>query len=440
MRGELRILPYDEFEFWLRGLTAHLRQRRIPSVTDQFSTERHNYSEEVRTALLLIRRLSALSPQTMIQPLVERQKSETESKFGASSVGLGTNLKRVGEHLVDFHRFRTALENFKTLGMGLARHQSVSRQQFDAFSSLALERIASYRESECRQRILDADQRFRLQEFLSRHVLIDVEMEGVRDHLQSVLGRYLVLLCLFQFMQQEIRISFQPRLLLPLLTFSYHASLRLIRTLQDTKSYLGSFSREWAQAVQVTCGGMKLETKQAFQTELGDLSQIPDNRSDFVQIDRVVGLLLNLFQQSFVSLATVLNPRFDERTLPNSSEKRYRESLQLLEHLEKLQTVVARTQASEDGAALNPKEVVREMGVFQANTMKHLFSRDWQTFLEFWREFNQARADEWPRILHRLEVYLSALIGEVRKRSVLAKHGADSGGTEPDSRQQIVNW
>jgi hypothetical protein len=417
----------QEFELWLNGLLAFNRQSGVAFGSQKAILPDSDFREEVRTTLQVVESLLGLcqSISTMEINAIREESPNFTFPPGKDLRQVMRQYKTLTHHVRDFVTFWDYLEHQRVLCTSLIRLPSFSRREFKAFGSVVGGQVTRFFESEAWNHL---DSRFRnwdLHNLLERDILVGIEMEGVREQLQLVFAEFCNILGMLAYMDEQQRQHFKYRKLMILFVYSYYRCRKFLQLLRETATYLEIHQPELAEMVQGTMLALKMEMRRVFSGELRDLDSKKKIDVIYGQMQTALGLLLNAFQQSFVSLARVLNPDIDEFELFENLPRRYRESLQLLADLEELYQLVRET----------PKQIAEErwrrirhsVDLFRNTSMKFLFFRDWAAFEQISEELELGDPGERPFLLHRFEVYVSTLIGEVQKRAVLsrAKKGED---------------
>ncbi|HLU99633.1 MAG TPA: hypothetical protein VKZ59_00100 [Acidobacteriota bacterium] len=443
MGNGVKVGPFEEFDLWVDALLVHQRQKRIPALKGEPREENYNYRDDLRTTLQLLKNLTSL-PYQAIENQLNDNGPVSSGQFDVRSI-LGEPVRTTSEEkalLRDLSRFKTALEKYKTVCLSLIRVRFVSRPQFEAFSFLLAREIRSYKRSRGRRKLGRRLRDQPLQYLVQRHVLSHLEAGGVREQLEAILTRFLKLLTNLEYLREEMKIVFQQQAFLLILTCFYYSSRKLIGLLVESQEYLRHFRQEWSTGVACTAAALKLETHKAFDQEILDIVDVADSELEFGDVDKVIGILHNAFQESFIALAKTINPVFNEFALFDNLYRHYEESMRLVHSLDSFYTLVHEPAAVDEEEKW--QEVLKEMEDFRSSSMRYLFSRDWKAFEEFSEEL-KTTVDEEERahVLHRLEVYLSTLLGEVRKRSIFSKFAETPPGSGEPSREAsstAINW
>ena len=449
MGNELDLGPFEEFDLWMDALFLHLSgQTALPILESQSEGDSEklrpeDQKEPTRIVVLLLKRLSVVPLEPLETQLQNSRRLGVDDVADQLVRGLGKPPKgdpRVGQ----LRRFQEVLDRYEVLCMSLIGNGYVAHEQFEAVSALLTDEIRRFKASKLRRHLRHHLYSSQISYIIDRHLVGGVEMSGVREQLQLLLGRFLRLLRTLRHLQQDIRTSFQPETLTLLLGCSHLFCQRLIWLLGETHSYLGHFRRDWAESVFATSAALKLETKRVFHQGLTEFRNAPDAEASYLQAEELVGLLDHACRESFAALAKSLNPSFDEIELFPELEERHQEAIDVRDAVHALYELVR--QPGEDDADSHWFKVIKEMERFQRRTLKLLFARDRQPFTRFYEDLRAASQGEREPILHQLEVFLRTLLGEVGKRSILAKFNAraveDGAPPEslPEASVEAINW
>jgi hypothetical protein len=165
--------------------------------------------------------------------------------------------------------------------------------------------------------------------------------------------------------------------------------------------------------------GMSHDVKRVFEREL--TSDIR-NKSIPVVYGKILhahGLLSNCFQQTFITLLQVLNPKLDPLDLFDDFEERLRQSLLLCNELSALMRVVKQAESQPTPEVL--QEVVDKSLEFRDGSMQYLMYRDWRGYEHHSLALItsiQSNLDS-KNLLHQFACYLEVLYGHVKMRAVI---------------------
>ena len=165
--------------------------------------------------------------------------------------------------------------------------------------------------------------------------------------------------------------------------------------------------------------GMSHDVKRVFEREL--MSDIR-NKSIPVVYGKILhahGLLSNCFQQTFITLLQVLNPKLDPLNLFDDFEERLRQSLLLCNELSSLMRTVKQAESQPDPDIL--QKVVEKSLEFRDGSMQYLMYRDWRGYEHHSLALItsiESNLDS-KSLLHQFGCYLEVLYGHVKMRAVI---------------------
>jgi hypothetical protein len=417
--GEVFILnPLEEQQLWLESVSAYFQHAGKLFASKHEVKENHNFRSELKNALIILR------GETKRCPLILLQEMETDRVEPQPSGGSDQELKKAileqqdpSGHLADFISFWEFLQRYSVIGLSLGRHQNLSLAEFKCFGLVLAARAREYLDSQGFLYLLKRRGTYNFSHLIQRDILSSVETRGTREELETVFHCFLDLLCIVQYCQEQMRYSFRHQKLIVLLTYCHHSYLRFLKVLDSAAQYLKYGKPELVESVLSIKFGLKLEIRKIFEQELKDTYQNRRMKEVYSSMESGLGLLKHASRQAFTSLVREFNTDFDELSVFQELKDQEAASNQLTHDLQELYRLVKdpNTQHTEEGFG----ELVRVLQDFRQGSMRVLFVKDWQPFEQFNRELETAETRERAFILHRLEVYLSTLIGEVEKRAIL---------------------
>ncbi len=411
---------FEEFELWLNSLLAHNRQPGIAFGSQKAIRLDRDFREEIRTTLQILHDLILMCQQISAAELRSIQKTEPSVPLDPDK-----DLRRqfrqykgFARRIEEFVQFWDALESCRVLSLTLLRLPHLSRKEFKSFAFFLSEQINKFLKSGSAAYLKKKLYEWRFQHMLQRDILGHVDMEGIKEQMELVFLDFFQILSIVNYMDVQMRKEFKFRKLMMLFYYCYFRSRRLLKLLDETQKYHFLHHPELAEAVETTMLALKMENRRIFNGELRDLES--KERIDIIygQMQNALGLTQNALQQSFISIVHLLNPGFDEFEVFENLPRRYRESVILLNDLEQLHQTL---QGEEEQLVSSWPEVRAQVDHFRNTSMKFLFFRDWNSFEEFCDEIDSCAPRERVFIIHRFQIYISTLIGEVRKRAVLGK-------------------
>lgn len=422
MSDLFKLNPFEEFELWLNGLLAHHRYTEIPFADRKLVSLNRDFREDVRTSLQVLQDLISMSYQIVESEVLEIRETDPTFLLNPDQ-DLRRQIREYKRHarrIEEFLTFLDFLEKYKTLALSLIRLPQLSRREFKAFGFVLSVEIRRLRKSEAHIYLKKRFYDWKFQHLIQRDIVSSVGEDGVREQLERVFMEFFHILASIKYVQRQMRRSFKFRKFIILFVDAYVSYQRFHKLLEETQKYMELHYPQVADAVHSIMSALKMETRKVFGRELRGLESRKKIDEIYVHMENACGLLQHAFQDSFINLIHVLNPRFNEFEIFEDLPQRYQESVILLNDLRRIYELVAASAHS------NPDEPQRqEMGetlqLFRDTSMKFLMFKDWQSCEQFLDELQYAEGKDWPFLLHRFEVYLSTLIGEVQKRSVFDK-------------------
>ncbi len=409
----LRLNLFEEFELWLESLVAYCGcagQHLGKSEPDKEG----NFRGELTAVAEVLGQLQELCPK-IIEPETGKVSADHDSPF--------TDLEKTGrqgliQQYGDFFQFWEYLQRARLVGVSMCRHASLSLPEYRAYASLLSDQIAKYRSTEAHELLTRKYLFLKYQHLIQRDLVSSIEVDGVREELSRIFFEFLRILSYLDYFQNSIRRSFKYQRLIILLHFFQHSYRKLLKILEQSHRYLGYSLPHLSQEVTSVRFALKMEVKRIFKSELKDLEAQQKLGEIYSRMETALGLLVHLTQQSFMGLVRQLNPAFDEKSLFSELRDQQAEALRLVGDLNKLYKLTVKASGERDDAMF--KQVVDAMDRFQEGSMRLLFFKYLEPIEEFGKELHQVDGEQQAFVLHRLEVFLSTLIGEVSKRAVLS--------------------
>ncbi|HVN81319.1 MAG TPA: hypothetical protein VMW38_20180 [Terriglobia bacterium] len=160
------------------------------------------------------------------------------------------------------------------------------------------------------------------------------------------------------------------------------------------------------------------EMKKVFSHELVGLVYLRQAPPIYAKVENSHGMLRNALQQTIVHISNAFDSEFDAKSLFTSYTTRLEESRKLLNEIGSLVDVISEVEPVAELEKLLP--LAKVFDEFRESTLKLLMYKDWEEYENFVEEVTGSKSVEGLKFaLHRFRIYLEALTGEVRKRSVL---------------------
>ncbi|MBN2431159.1 MAG: hypothetical protein JXQ27_06765 [Acidobacteria bacterium] len=186
------------------------------------------------------------------------------------------------------------------------------------------------------------------------------------------------------------------------------------------------------ESIEAILYALRMELKKVFNHELVGMVYMRQAQLIFAKVENSHGLLRNCLQNAIVQIAQVFDPEFDGTDIFQNLSTRLKESLKLREDLKNLSQFIKEYQADTGEAEIT--NLIERLASFRDLSLKYLMYRDWDDFEKFTEEIIiSSGRSELNDVLHRFQVFLEALLGEINKRAVLQNYlleGDDTGPTE----------
>ncbi len=404
--------PFQEFELWLNGLRTYHENPGAP-LESSGAGFRKDFVEEVDTSLKIAGDLVRLAD------LVLRKDTITETPAGRPTNSTRTlEAQPCGlEDFAELMEFRDFLEPFNIIGSRLSGR--VSQIEFQAFGCLLTAQIQRLQKSRLYARMRRHEDEPQLNELLQQSII--PETPTIPDQMEDVLVEFLRNLRVIRYIQDEMRRNFEFRKLLVLFGHCYQCYYSFIRMLKPRREQLHLYRPDIVEGIYSTTFALKLETGKVFTDGLSDIDSQTESKRAYAEMEDALGSIENAFRETFSNLVKLLNPSFDDERLHEDLKRSYEETVLLVEDLTLLRdfikVVCEEHREDENGW----EQVPKTLKGFQETSMRYLFFKDWLAFEKFHRELLQSEDSGRRQVLHRFEVYLSTLLSEVKKRSVLSR-------------------
>lgn len=166
---------------------------------------------------------------------------------------------------------------------------------------------------------------------------------------------------------------------------------------------------------------LSMELKKVMRRELLGTAALQQYDLIFAKIQNSQGILLNSVQQIVFSIAHYFNPRLEGHEIFPDYVTRLEQSLKLRHDIFELRDYIGKMLA--DGDLMELTSIIRKIEWFRTNSMKYLMYKDWFDLDNFYHEIMACRTSGNLNFsLHRFHTFLTTLIKEVNKRSILFNH------------------
>lgn len=213
-----------------------------------------------------------------------------------------------------------------------------------------------------------------------------------------------------------------------LLIFSLvHAELRwLIQFMEDEYIRHPHPDVHFTDLIEGVILSLSMELKKVMRRELLGAAALQQYELIFTRVQNSQGVLLNSVQQIVYSIAHYFDPRLEGHAIFPDYVTRLEQSLKLRSDIFELREEVGRV--LREGEMQQLPNLIKRIEWFKMTTMKYLMYKDWSEMDNFYHEIVACRTTGNLNFsLHRLHTFLTTLIREVSKRSILSSHPFEKG-------------
>jgi hypothetical protein len=212
----------------------------------------------------------------------------------------------------------------------------------------------------------------------------------------------------------------------------------LIEFIEARAMYTPGLSQRLLETFDGISYGMSHDVKRVFEREL--TSDIR-NKSIPVVYGKILhahGLLSNCFQQTFITLLQMLNPKVDPLNLFGDFEERLRQSLLLCNELSALMRIVKQAESQPTPDIL--QKVLEKSLEFRDGSMQYLMYRDWRGYEHHSLALiTSIESDlDSKSLLHQFGCYLEVLYGHVKMRAVIRDLFPQSEDESDGEMEQVL--
>lgn len=429
MTSVLSLNPVEEFHLWLEALVVHYKRTGKPLFANKLIPIDRNYRDELSNSLHVIQDLVESCPKIVDSELGELSHGELGFRLDPRR-DVKEQIRRdevMGKRLGEFLDLWDFMLRYRLLGVSMVRGEEVSRREFKAFGSILADQIANFCRSRAYTFLIKRHHTTKYQHIIHRDIIHEVEIEGSREELERTFLEFFRVLSTVTYFQTQMQRSFKYQKLVILLIYCHFRYTKLLTALDQAHQYLGYCEPQMAEGIQTIKFAIRMEVKRIFGQEFQRIQSERKVDALYSEMEAALGLLKHASQQSFTALVKTLNPAFDEMRLFRYLQRERVDSQQLLKDLNQLYTLATDSETRTTQQGYN--RLIEELDQFQAGSMRTLFFKDWKPFEQFSEELKTSEVRERAFILHRFEVFVSTLIGEVSKRSILVRSAAMDGAS-----------
>ena len=412
-----------ELEMWLKSFERYFRPTNLPfSEEERRHATLRDYSEELRIVHDVVFRISQVCTllvseeeisyssfakyienslkqsyftDTYIRKLIRRQKPEK-------------NLTLLMEGLLDI----------RTLILELSTLKKVS---FLTFTSIGRLINRELRKGSFIDFFLDKKYASIFDRVTNPHVVRIVRSIQIPPYKRAMASVFLELFRILRYLQAvSLQMHDAGALKRSLLIFSLvNAELSLlIQFLKDEFLRKEHPDGHFLVLIDGAAYSLSMELKKVMEKELLDAASLQQYQLIFSKIQNSQGILLNSVQQIVYALAQYFDPRLrGDQIFPDYVTK-LEQSLRLRADIVDLRDYVVKF--AQEGGLPAISALVKKTEWFRSNSMKYLMYKDWGEFNNFYQEICACHSvGNLNFALHRFKAFLTTLIREVSKRSIL---------------------
>ncbi|PWT89000.1 MAG: hypothetical protein C5B54_09685 [Acidobacteria bacterium] len=415
-----------ELEMWLKSFERYFHISNLPLSEEEtrHSTLR-DYSEELRVVGDVIFRISQICTLLLSE---ERVSYSSFTKYVENSLrhdyftdAYIRRLLRQQRPSRNMTLLMEALLDSRTIILEVAR---LSKTSYMCFVSTGRVINREIRKGVFFDYFLDKKYEVFFDRIHSAHVLRIVRSIQVPRYKRSLAA---IFLSLFRTLRYLNYIGMQMQdanaLKRSLLIFSLvNAELKwLIEYLEEEYLNKEHADAHFVELIEGLAYSLSMELKKVMQRELLGTAGLQQYELIFSKIQNSQGILMNSVQQIVVAIVQYFDPRLDGHNIFPDYVTRLDQSLRLREDIYDLRE--AGRQLRKNADLTETSSLVKRIEKFKTGSMKYLMYKDWFEFDNFYHEVLACKTTgNLNFTLHRFDTFLTTLIKEVNKRTILQTH------------------
>ncbi|MBI4456390.1 MAG: hypothetical protein HY644_10875 [Acidobacteria bacterium] len=401
-----------ELELWIRSLHVLFRYKRLP-----FSRQgpQRNFKEELQLALEMLRCIGQLC----------QQMNSGRSHAGNGALWLEEEAGRFEDGATMLGSMADSVKHFQSILNGMLQQPFVDLRAFDSAGSLLLREFESFRNSAYFKELNRSYFESNVLPVIAAHVLVHIRSVALKVELTEIFLCFVRLIAYLRFVNCRLRNAYKPRHFFLVFTAVYFETQVLARRLKTFADVMSRKELKMGQSFRLVYAALKMESRRVFERELQSIDEAEDGESVRVRLEDSSGLLWNCCQNCFIMLAQCVNPQFNRYEVFENIFERYEQSRRLLNDLKKLTSRLDEATRHGEGYF----GLLSDLQTFEQSSMDFLMYKDQLEVHGFVEQLaHSSTVEDRCGKLHRLSVYLDALIAEVRKRSELKTLYEDDRG------------
>lgn len=405
---------FEELELRLSMLLVHQRRLGTQSKILSSAPPDHDYRPQFEISLQILQQSREL--------FGDSRRTFDFSRF--------RNLERRASLSDRVEEIVGALDNAETLAQSLLDLPRLSRDQFDSFGFFVCRWISGILES----RDYSAHQQ---QEREKRILPVQgdlrsaIEDRSVVGKLEDVFKQLLYVLSLIHYTQSFLDKPADREHLILMIVRCHECAQRVLGKMEKLREPVRQDHPELEEVLEWTSSALRFELSRVLRSDLRHLDAESSVNTCFDRLDRATGILSNGFDQTVRQLLQGVDPSLDGSGLLEDLRARFDEVSRLKGELEDLVEKARKLEKHPSSEALDSfKQGLDDM---KEQSFHLLYRRDRRTFEEFLEEFETVDNQDSRFWVHRFQVFLATLLGEVGNRSVLVQFA-------PETRDVMPPW
>jgi hypothetical protein len=415
-----------ELEMWLKSFERYFSVVNLPLSEDELrQTTLRDYSEEVKIVSDVIFRVSQLCTLLLSEEQVSYssfakyiENSLRQDYFTDSYI---RKLIRDQRPTRNMNLLMEALLDVRTLILELSR---LSKIPYLTFASVGRIINREIRKGVYFDFFLDRKFETFFDKVNNPHIVRIVKSIQIPEYKRSIAAIFLEFFRVLRYLHAiSMQMQDAHALKRSLLIFSLiQAELKWIILYLD-EQYLRKEHPDanFSELIDGIKYSLSMELKKVMRRELLGTAGLRQYDLIFTKIQNSQGILLNSVQQIVYSIAHYFDPRLEGHEIFPDYVTRLDQSIKLRTDIYELRSFMGKI--LREGDLMELGAIVKKIEWFRLGSMKFLMYKDWVEFDNFYHEIQACRTSGNLNFsLHRFYTFLTTLIKEVNKRSILSNY------------------
>lgn len=426
LRVEGKIQYFCEMEMWLKSFERYFRPSNLPLSEDELrQATLRDYSEELKVVNDVIFRIS----QVCTLMLSEEQISYSSfTKYVENSLKQSYLTDRYSNKLLHEQRpeknlnlLMGALLDIRTVIQELSRLSKISYLCFTSIGKMASRELRRgfYIDFFLEKRYASLFDQVTNPQIV--RIVHSIQVPGYKRSVAAVFHEFFRMIRYLNYIGLQMQDANSLKRSLMIFSLVY-AELKLLMEFL-TEEFLRKKHPDshFTELIEGTIYSLSMELKKVTQRELLGTAALRQYELIFTKVQNSQGILLNSIQQIVFSIAQYFEPRLEGQQIFPDYVTRLEQSLKLRSDIHQLNGVVK--EFGMKGNLHQLSTLIKKIEQFKLNSMKFLMYKDWFEFDNFYIEVCACKTTgNLSFVLHRFETFLTTLLKEVNKRSILSNH------------------